>query len=63
LVTWEELHHELPALERHPGSPGPAAWIPSQERERAKAALREQWLQPGHDRLRRRAEHAYRAFR
>jgi hypothetical protein len=63
LVTWEELRRELPALERHPGSAGPAAWIPSQERERAKAALREQWLQPGHDRLRRRAEQAYRTFR
>lgn len=63
LVTWDELCQELPALERRSRSAGPAAWIPSRERERAKAALREQWLRPHLSRLRQRAEHAYRTFR
>jgi hypothetical protein len=63
LVTWDELCRELPALERRSRSAGPAAWIPSGDRERAKAALREQWLGPHLERLRQRAEHAYHTFR
>jgi hypothetical protein len=63
LVTWEELRRELPVLERRRASAGPAAWIPSQERERAKAALREQWLRADLKRLRQLAERAYRTFR
>ena len=63
LVTWEELRRELPVLERRRASAEPAAWIPSQERECAKAALREQWLRADLERLRQRAERAYRTFR
>jgi hypothetical protein len=65
VVTWDELRRELPALQRRPkpvGAGEPAAWIPSGERERAKAALREQWLQPDLEPLRERAEHVYRTF-
>jgi hypothetical protein len=62
-VTWEELRRELPALERRADSAKPAAWIPSPERERAKAALHEQWLRPDLAGLRQRAERAYRTFR
>jgi hypothetical protein len=63
VVTWDELSRELPALERDARSPKPAAWIPSGERERSKAALREQWQRPDLARLRQRAERAYLAFR
>jgi hypothetical protein len=63
VVTWDELRRELPGLERQAGSAGPASWIPSEERERAKEALREQWLRPDLERLRQRAEHTYHAFR
>jgi hypothetical protein len=38
------------------------AWVPSSERERSKAALREQWQQPGLSELRTRAEAVYRRF-
>jgi hypothetical protein len=67
VVTWDELRRELPALQRlntrgrdTPGGPG--AWVPSGERERAKAALREQWLRPDLAPLRQRAERVYRMF-
>jgi hypothetical protein len=63
LVTQDELRRELPALERPSKPAPPAAWIPAEERERAKAGLREQWLRPDLERLRQRAERAYRAFR
>jgi hypothetical protein len=63
VVTWDELRRELPALQRRQETGGPAAWVPSPERERAKAALEEQWRQPGLARLRERAGHAYRTFR
>ena len=38
------------------------AWVPSADRERAKAELREQWLSPGVAPLRERAQRTYRAF-
>jgi hypothetical protein len=63
VVTWDELRREFPALAHRAGPAGPAGWIPSAERERAKAALRGQWLRPDLERLRARAERAYRAFR
>jgi hypothetical protein len=59
VVTLDELRREL---ERRPTPAGPAAWAPSGERDRAKAALREQWLRPDLERLRERAERAYRTF-
>lgn len=60
VVTLDELRRELPALERKPRSPQfRDAWVPSQERSRAKAALLEQWLDPGLARLRGRAQFVY----
>jgi hypothetical protein len=38
------------------------AWVPSQVRERAKAALRDQWAEPSMARLRDRAQAVYEAF-
>jgi hypothetical protein len=38
------------------------AWIPSSDRERAKAALGEQWRRPALARLRDRAEQVYQEF-
>src|SRR5579871_1102203 len=40
-----------------------AAWVPSGDRDRSKAALREQWEQPGLASLRDRAQWVYQAFR
>ena len=61
-VTAEELLPELTALARR-GGPAAEAWIPSAERDRSKAALREQWAQPGLARLRERALVVYEMFR
>jgi hypothetical protein len=61
-VTADGLGPELAALTRRQG-PAPEAWIPSLERERSKAALRAQWTQPRHARLRERAGRAYGTFR
>ncbi len=60
VVTWDELRRELATLQC---GAGPAGWIPSAERDRAKAALRERWLRPDLERVRQRAERAYRSFR
>lgn len=63
-ITREELSRELPALERKPKPPElREAWVPSQERSRAKAALLEQWLSPGLARLRDRTEFVYEQVR
>lgn len=62
-VTWDELTLELPALERRTESATPAAWIPSPERQQAKAALCEQWQRADLAALRQRAERAYSTFR
>ncbi len=61
-VTAEELLPELAALARG-GGPAAEAWIPSAERDRSKAALRERWAQPGLARLRERAQVVYEMFR
>jgi hypothetical protein len=60
VVSHEEVRRELPALE-HTAKPPELreAWVPSQERSRAKAALLEQWRSPGLARLRERAHIAY----
>ncbi len=60
-VTAEELAPEARRLTERQG-PAPEAWIPSQERERSKAALREQWASPGLARVRVRAQRAYDDF-
>jgi hypothetical protein len=61
-VTAEELLPEIAALARR-GGPAAEAWIPSAERDRSKAALREQWAHPGLARLRERARCVYEMFR
>jgi glycosyltransferase involved in cell wall biosynthesis len=63
LVTLDVLRFERDRLarRREPGAAG-EAWVPSPERERAKEALREQWLAPSYAGLRERAERAYAAF-
>jgi hypothetical protein len=64
VITREHLRRELPALERKPQPPELRnAWIPSQERSRAKAALLEQWLSPGLARLRDKAQFVYEQVR
>jgi hypothetical protein len=61
-VTADELLPEIAALARR-GGPAAEAWIPSAERDRSKAALREQWADPGLARLRERARCVYEMFR
>jgi hypothetical protein len=64
VVTRDELRRELPALERKPRPPELRdAWVPSQQRSRAKAALAEQWLSPRLVRLRDRAQLVYEQVR
>lgn len=62
-VSRNQLQRELQAVACG-GKPPEArdAWIPSEDRERAKAALREQWLQPSLAKLRDRAQLVYQAF-
>jgi hypothetical protein len=67
-VTAEDLLPEVAALSRRPAQApqrpgtGAEAWVPSQDRDRSKAALREQWDQPALALLRQRAEWAYSEF-
>jgi hypothetical protein len=61
-VTAGELLPEVVALSRRAG-PAAAEWIPSAERDRAKAALREQWARPALARPRERARWVYETFR
>lgn len=64
VVTRDEMRRELPLLERKPTPPElREAWVPSQQRSRAKAALLEQWLSPSLTRLRNRAESVYEQVR
>jgi hypothetical protein len=60
-VTADELLPEIAVLARRPG-PATEAWIPSEEREKSKAALREQWARPDLARLRERAQRVYETF-
>lgn len=61
-VSRDQLRHELPALACSPMLDAKEAWIPSGDRERAKAALGEQWRQPSLARLRDRAGEVYQEF-
>lgn len=64
VITREEMRRELPVLERTPTRPElREAWVPSQQRSRAKAALIEQWLSPRLARLRDRAQCVYEQVR
>jgi hypothetical protein len=65
-VTAEDLLPEIALLTRHSleqAGTGAAAWVPSQDRDRSKAALRRQWEQPGLALLRERAQWVYQAVR
>ena len=62
-VTRDELRRELHVLAYGGKRPAPRdAWIPSQNRERAKSALREQWARPSMAKLRAQALSVYQAF-
>lgn len=60
-VTVDELQPEIAVLSSRLG-PVPEAWIPSQDRERSKAALREEWGGPGLTGIRKRAWRGYETF-
>lgn len=62
IVTVGQLRQELPALECASKAGAQEQWIPSGERDRAKAALTAQWHLPSQARLRERAERAYFLF-
>jgi len=64
-VTAEDLLPEIgPLTRRSQEQAGQgAAWVPSGDRDRSKAALQEQWEQPGLTLLRERAQWVYQAFR
>jgi len=65
-VTAEDLLPEIALLTRHSQEQAgarAAAWVPSGDRDRSKAALQEQWEQPGLTLLRERAQWVYQAFR
>jgi hypothetical protein len=66
-VTAADLLPEVALLTRRSqggtGAGTAAAWVPSRDRDRSKAALREQWDQPGLAPLRERAQWVYQAFR
>lgn len=60
VVTREQMRRELRALEcQHQPPALKEAWIPSENRDRSKAALREQWLRPVLAQLRDRAQLVY----
>ena len=61
-VSRDQLRRELPALACSPMLDTKEAWIPSGDRERAKAALDEQWRRPSLVRLRDRAEQVHQEF-
>jgi Glycosyl transferases group 1 len=61
-VTADALRPEQAALAQSQG-PAPEAWIPSQEREQSKTALRAQWARPELARLRERTQRVYEEFR
>jgi len=65
-VTAEDLLPEIALLTRHSQEQAgarTAAWVPSGDRDRSKAALQERWEQPRLTLLRERAQWVYQAFR
>ena len=66
-VTAGDLLPEIALLtprgQEQAGAGTPAAWVPSRDRDRSKAALREQWERPELALLRERARWVYHAFR
>jgi hypothetical protein len=62
LVTRDQLRSELPAIRGAALVDEREAWVPSGDRQRAKEALHDQWLQPSLAKLRSRAQLAYQEF-
>lgn len=62
LVTRDQVRGELQSVRAAVPREEPEAWVPSAERERAKEALRDQWLQPSLAQLRDRAELVHQEF-
>jgi hypothetical protein len=62
LVTREQLRTELPAIRGAALVDEQEAWVPSEDRQRAKEALHDRWLQPSLAKLRARAQQAYQEF-
>jgi hypothetical protein len=62
LVTRDQLRRELGSIRGAARQYDRESWIPSETRERAKEAWRDQWRQPALARLRGRAELAYQEF-
>lgn len=62
LVTRDQIRSELESARDAVSQEEPEAWVPSAQRERAKEALRDQWLQPSLAPLRDRAELVYQQF-
>ena len=62
LVTRDQLRRELQSARGAAREDERQAWVPSAERERAKEALRDQWLQSSLTKLRNRAGLVYREF-
>jgi hypothetical protein len=62
LVSLHQLRSELEAIRGAGLADEREAWVPSGDREEAKAALRDQWLQPSLAKLRGRAQLVYQEF-
>jgi hypothetical protein len=62
-VTLAELRREQKATGPRTLHDAEEAWVPSTDRERAKEALREQWMRPERAAARERAERVYQEFR
>ena len=62
LRTRDQLRRELASIRGAARKYEQESWVPSVKRDRAKEALRDQWLQPSLARLRGRAEQAYQEF-
>lgn len=62
LISRDQVRAKLPSMDGAGPAADRGAWVPSEERKRAKDALRELWEQPSLARLRDRAELAYQEF-
>jgi len=62
LLTRDQLGRELESIRGAARKYERESWIPSEKREQAKGAFRDQWLRPSLAKLRGRAEQAYQEF-
>jgi hypothetical protein len=61
-ISRDQVRRELHYLSKAKPVEARDAWVPSEDRERAKAALEEEWNRPRLARLRDRAQEAYQTF-